>query len=149
MSPTTRAGSKKAYDAYAHIYKPLALPKLAPAAIPGLAEMHELALTRNIVETVAAHAQGRRVRRVTLEVGGLACVMPSALQFCFEVATLGTALEGASLDIIELEAQARCRVCGNTFVQRAFWEPCHCGAHDFTRISGEELRVKQYEVDAS
>ena len=75
--------------------------------------------------------------------------MPSALQFCFEVATLGTALEGASLDIIELEAQARCRVCGNTLVQRAFWEPCHCGAHDFTRISGEELRVKHYEVDAS
>jgi hydrogenase nickel incorporation protein HypA/HybF len=111
--------------------------------------MHELTLTQNIVETVAAHAQGRRVRRVTLEVGGLTCVMPSALQFCFEVATLGTSLEGASLDIIQIEAWARCRACGDTFVQRQFGESCHCGAHEFTRISGEELRVKQYEVDAS
>ena len=111
--------------------------------------MHELTLTQNIVETVAAHAQGRRVRRVTLEVGVLTCVMPGALQFCFEVATLGTALEGASLDVIQIEARARCRACGDTFVQDQFGESCHCGAHEFMRISGEELRVKQYEVDAS
>lgn len=115
--------------------------------MPGPAEMHELALTQNIVETVAAHAQGRRVRRVTLEVGRLTCVMPTALQFCFEVATQGTALEGASLDIIQIDAQARCRACGNTFVQHEFGEPCHCGAREFTRISGEELSVKQYEVE--
>jgi len=112
------------------------------------AEMHELTLTQSIVEMVAEHARGRRVRRVTLEVGRLTCIMPSALQFCFEVATLGTALEGASLDIIEIEAQARCSVCGDTFVQDELRAPCSCGAHDFTRISGEELRVKQYEVDA-
>ena len=111
--------------------------------------MHELTLTQSIIETVAAHAQGRRVRRVTLEVGGLTCVMPSALQFCFEVATLGTALEGANLDIIQVEARARCRVCGDTFVQHELGESCPCGAHEFTRISGEELRVKQYEVDVS
>jgi hydrogenase nickel incorporation protein HypA/HybF len=111
--------------------------------------MHELALTQNIVETVAAHAQGRRVRRVTLEIGGFTCVTPSALQFCFEVAALGTPLEGARLEIIQIEARARCRACGDTFVQHEFAEPCPCGAQEFTRISGEELRVKQYEVDAS
>jgi len=111
--------------------------------------MHELSLTQSIVETVAEHARGRRVRRVTLEVGRLTCIVPCALQFCFEVATVGTALEGASLDIIEIEAQARCRVCGDTFVQDALGVPCSCGARDFTQISGEELRIKQYEVDAT
>jgi hydrogenase nickel incorporation protein HypA/HybF len=111
--------------------------------------MHELALTQSIVEIVAEHAQGRRVRRITLEVGRLTCILPSALRFCFDVATQGTALEGASLDIIEIEAQARCRVCGDTFVQGEVVAPCSCGARDFTRISGEELRIKQYEVDAT
>jgi hydrogenase nickel incorporation protein HypA/HybF len=110
--------------------------------------MHELALTQNIVETVAAHAQGRSVRRVTIEVGKLTCIMPSALQFCFDIATLGTALQGASLDIIQIEARVRCHACGDTFVQHELNESCRCGARNFTRISGEELRVKQYEVDA-
>jgi hydrogenase nickel incorporation protein HypA/HybF len=111
--------------------------------------MHELTLTQSIVEIVAEHARGRRVLRVTLEVGRFTCIMPSALQFCFEVASLGTALEGASLDIIEIDAQACCRVCGSTFVQNDIGAPCGCGARDFTRISGEELRIKQYEVDAT
>src|SRR5215471_11093238 len=110
--------------------------------------MHELALTHSIVEMVIEHARGRRVRRVTLEVGRLTCVMPNALRFCFDVATLGTALEGATLDIIEVEAQAHCNVCGETFWQDELATPCSCGARDFARISGEELRVKQYEVDA-
>jgi hydrogenase nickel incorporation protein HypA/HybF len=111
--------------------------------------MHELTLTQSIVEAVTAHAHGRRVRRVTLEVGRLTCVMPSALQFCFEVAALGTVLEGACLEIIEIDAQVRCRSCGDTFRQEECGEPCCCGASDFTLISGQELRIKQYEVDAT
>jgi len=109
--------------------------------------MHELALTQSIVEMIAEHAQGRRVRRVTLEVGRLTCVMAEALRFCFEVATTGTALEGASLEIIHIEALVRCRVCGEMFAQESLWQPCPCGARDRERITGEELRVKEYELD--
>jgi len=65
--------------------------------------MHELALTQTIVEMVAAHAQGRTVKRVTLEVGKLTCVMPDALRFCFDLVAAGTSLDGACLDICEIE----------------------------------------------
>ena len=110
--------------------------------------MHELALVESVIEMVTEHAQGRCVRRVKLEVGKLTCVAPDAIWFCFDVAATGTPLEGASLEIIEIEAQARCGVCGETFVQETLWASCRCGSPDCKRISGEELRVKEYEVDA-
>jgi len=109
--------------------------------------MHELALTESIIEMVAEHAQGRRIRRVTLELGKLTCVMPDALRFCFDIARCGTTLEHAGLEVVEIEARAQCRVCGDEFVQESFWSCCSCGAHDYTRISGEELRVKSYELE--
>src|SRR5271166_2592465 len=50
--------------------------------------MHELSIASNIVELVAQAAAGRRVRRVTLEMGQLSGVSPDALAFCFpEVAS--------------------------------------------------------------
>ncbi len=98
---------------------------------------------------VTGHAQGRCVRRVALEIGKLTCVTPDVVRFCFDVAAAGTPLEGASQEIIEIEAQARCGVCGKTFVRETLWAPCRCGSHENKRISGEELRVKEYEVDAA
>lgn len=64
--------------------------------------MHELGITRNIVAIVGEAARGRRVVRVTLEVGALAGVEPRAIAFCFDVVARGTPVEGAVLDIIPL-----------------------------------------------
>jgi hydrogenase nickel incorporation protein HypA/HybF len=111
--------------------------------------MHELALAESIVDMVAGHAASRRVRRITVEIGALACVMPDALRFCFGLAAAGTVLEGARLEIAEVRASARCRACGNTFFQDTFWTACPCGERDFERLTGEELRVKEYELDAT
>lgn len=68
--------------------------------------MHELALTRAIVEICAERAGAAKVVRVRVEVGSLACVMPQALRFCFEVVASGTVVEGAALEILECEGQA-------------------------------------------
>ena len=48
--------------------------------------MHELSITRNVVAIVSDCAQGRRVRRVTLEVGKLSGVMTDAIAFCLALA---------------------------------------------------------------
>jgi hydrogenase nickel incorporation protein HypA/HybF len=64
--------------------------------------MHELGITRNIVSIVGQAARGRRVVRITLEVGALAGVEPRAIAFCFDVVARGTAAEGAVLDIVPL-----------------------------------------------
>lgn len=65
--------------------------------------MHELSLTRNVVSIVAEHAKGRKVRRVRLAIGPLACVERRALTFCFELVAEGTVLAGASLEFHEAE----------------------------------------------
>jgi hypothetical protein len=35
------------------------------------------------------------------------------------------------------------------FVQESLWQSCQCGAHDREQITGEELRVKEYELEAA
>jgi len=64
--------------------------------------VHELGITRNIVAIVGDAALGRRVVRITLEIGARAGVQPAAIAFCFDVVARGTAVEGAVLDIVAL-----------------------------------------------
>jgi len=63
--------------------------------------MHELGITRNVVAICSEHANGAAVRRVTLEIGRLAAILPESVRFCFDICTQGTLLEGARLEIIE------------------------------------------------
>ena len=74
--------------------------------------MHELGLTRSIVSIVREHAGARRVRRVRVAIGPLACVERRALSFCFDLVTEGTVLAGAALEFLEAE--------GDTFVIKDF-----------------------------
>ncbi len=108
--------------------------------------MHELGITQNIVAIVEEAAKGRRVQRVTLEVGALSGVMSEAIAFCFDVVTAGTALEGASLEIQEIEGRARCESCGDEFATDTLFALCPCGSYRFTRLRGEELNVKSMEL---
>jgi len=67
--------------------------------------MHELSVTQSIIEICAERAEGAKVTRVTLEIGTLAAIMPDAVRFCFELCADGTALQGATLEIIETAGQ--------------------------------------------
>lgn len=108
--------------------------------------MHELALTQSIVEVCAERAEGARVRRVTLEIGELAAVMPEALRFCFDVCADGTPLKGARLEIIDIAGRGRCRACGAHVEMKDYLACCSCGSFDIECIAGEGLRVKEMEV---
>ena len=108
--------------------------------------MHELAITQSIVAIVEEAAKGRRVRRVTLEIGALSGVMSDSIAFCFDVVTAGTALEGAKLEIQDIEGRARCESCGAEFAIATLFELCPCGSHRLTRLRGEELNVKSMEL---
>ena len=109
--------------------------------------MHELSITRNIVAIASEAASGCRVRRVTLEIGKLSGVSSDALAFAFEVATQGTSLEGAALDIREIEGRARCAECGAEFPTATLFDSCACGSYDLVRLAGEELNVKSLEIE--
>lgn len=109
--------------------------------------MHELGITRNIVAIVADAANGRRVQRVHVEVGKLSGILAQSVAFCFEVVSKGTPLEGAALEIHELEGRGRCRTCGEEMATPTLFTPCGCGSRDIERLQGEELKIKSMEIE--
>lgn len=113
--------------------------------------MHELALCEGIVQIVEEEARRRsfsRVRTVRLEIGALSHVAPDAMRFCFEAVAARTIAQGAALDIIETPGSAWCTACSKTVEIAQRYEPCPaCGAHQLQVTGGEEMRVKELEVD--
>jgi len=108
--------------------------------------MHELGIAQQIVEIAVEGSGGARIRRIVLEVGQLAAVLPEALRFCFEAASEGTEAEGAALEIVEVPGRARCRACGAELALARPFGRCGCGGTDLDWSSGEELRVRELEV---
>lgn len=112
--------------------------------------MHEMALTRRVVEIACAQARAAAADRIVLirlELGALSHLAPEAVAFCFESVALGTVAEGATLDIVRVPAQGACGDCGQMVTVTSRLDPCpHCGSHRLTLSSGEEMRVLEMEV---
>jgi hydrogenase nickel incorporation protein HypA/HybF len=113
--------------------------------------VHEVAITRSIVEIAerAAREEGAaKVLSVTVEIGALSGVVPDAVEFCFEVCTKETLLEGAQLLIERIPGRARCLECAAEVPIDTWSFTCPaCGAFALERRQGEELRIKEMEVD--
>jgi hydrogenase nickel incorporation protein HypA/HybF len=111
--------------------------------------MHELGITRNLVAIVSEQAQGKRVRRVWLEIGERTALLPDAVRFCFDVVAQGTALEGAALDILRIAAGIQCEDCGAYAQPGASVVECaQCRSSRLRQRSGDELNIKAMEVES-
>ncbi|MBW4597374.1 MAG: hydrogenase maturation nickel metallochaperone HypA [Brasilonema angustatum HA4187-MV1] len=109
--------------------------------------MHELGITQNVVTIVAEYANGTKVKRVLLEIGKLSAIMPDAVEFCFDICTQGTVLEGAKLEILEISGLAKCRQCGAEIPLEKPFGSCQCGSAHLDLIAGEELKIKEIEIE--
>ncbi|MEH2048983.1 hydrogenase maturation nickel metallochaperone HypA [Nostoc sp.] len=109
--------------------------------------MHELGITQNIVAIVTENAKGAKVQRVLLEIGKLSAIMPDAIRFCFDICTQGTVLEGAKLEIVEIPGLAKCRQCGAEISVDKPFGICNCGSVQLDLITGEELKIKEIEIE--
>jgi hydrogenase nickel incorporation protein HypA/HybF len=101
----------------------------------------------SVVEEVLARTDGQRVAVIRLEIGELAGVTFDAMRFSFDVCTAGTPLEGAALDIVRIAGRARCNWCGSEQPMPSYGAPCTCGSFDRELLCGDELRVKEAEVE--
>jgi hydrogenase nickel incorporation protein HypA/HybF len=112
--------------------------------------MHELSLCESILQTLQEQAcvqDYRQVQIVRLEIGALAGVEIEAMRFGFDVVTHGTLAEGAELEIIEVEGRAQCLHCGKNVTIKQRFDACPvCGNYQLQLTSGEELRIKELEV---
>ncbi len=113
--------------------------------------MHEMSICQSILDTLTeqARAQGfSRVERVCLEIGPLAGIELDALRFGFDVVMRGTLADDAKLQIIECPATAWCLTCATTVPIRQRYDCCKtCGSYGLQPTSGEELRIKELEVN--
>lgn len=113
--------------------------------------MHEMAMSESLVEIV--EEEGRKhgfakVRVVRVELGTLGHVEPDALRFCFDAVTRGTIAEGAQLDIVAVAGAGFCLDCGQTVPLTERFGACPiCGAYHVQMTAGDDLRIKELEVD--
>ena len=113
--------------------------------------MHEMSLCESIVQTLEQQAEVqdyRRVNTVWLEIGALAGVEIDALRFSFDIVTKGSLAESAKLEIIEIPGEAWCLPCGRSVAVQALYDQCpHCGSHQLQVTSGDQMRIKELEVE--
>ena len=106
-----------------------------------------MALTRSVVDLVSRRTAGQRVTVVRLQVGALSGVLPDAMTFCFDLATAGTDLDGAALEIEQVTGRLACRECGAETPCRDLVRLCACGSADVEVVAGQELRVASVDVE--
>jgi hydrogenase nickel incorporation protein HypA/HybF len=113
--------------------------------------MHEMALAESLVQLVEEEGRSKsfaRVRVVRLEVGALGYVEPEALRFCFEAVTRGSIAENAALDIVAVPGSGWCLDCARTVAIAERFGACpECGRHHVQMSAGDELRLKELEVE--
>ena len=110
--------------------------------------MHELSLASAIVNTVAKHADGRRVTVVNLRVGRLRQVIPDTLEFYFEFVARDSVCDGARLELDVIDARLRCRPCAFEWdIEIPAFRCPKCGGSEVEIVSGEEFEVESIEVE--
>jgi hydrogenase nickel incorporation protein HypA/HybF len=114
--------------------------------------MHELSIVSSVVESVtesAAAYPGARVLEVRLRVGALASVVVDSLEFCWGIATEGTAIEGAKLVVKTVPVVVWCEPCGKASELdgvQSFRCPL-CGELTMDVRQGRELEIEAIEID--
>ncbi|MDR2347044.1 MAG: hydrogenase maturation nickel metallochaperone HypA [Bifidobacteriaceae bacterium] len=108
--------------------------------------MHELGLLRGVVravEAAAAKAGAAAVERVGLRVGELSGAVPEALRGAWPIATAGSRLAGATLEIEQVGAAIHCQGCHcDQPVDQFYALRCPaCGAPCGNLVHGREFEV--------
>jgi hydrogenase nickel incorporation protein HypA/HybF len=112
--------------------------------------VHELSIAQSLVSLVQQQLpEGvTRVTAVDMRLGALAGVVRGALEFCYDIATEGTPLQGSTLRIVELPIVIHCPECqaDQTLEGVAFRCPV-CGTLSGDIRQGRELDLASIEYD--
>lgn len=109
--------------------------------------MHELTVTRHVLEQVLTEARrigAKRVTKINLVVGREAGVVPDCVRFYFDLLKTDTIAAEAELCFRIAPLRLRCRSCQKEFAQLEHMCECNCGADI---ISGHELSIESIEID--
>ena len=112
--------------------------------------MHELSIVMGIIkiaESETKKAGADLVESIELEIGTLAGVELSALDFAWEEGVKNTLLEKAEKKITVVPGKGQCMECDTVFDLQYIYDPYPvCQNYLKGIIQGKELRVKALEV---
>ncbi len=113
--------------------------------------MHEMSIVAGILdiaENQAREASASVINSIEIEVGQLAGVEISALEFCFDVARRDTLAATATLVIHQIPGRGRCPDCEREVAVDFFVAVCPaCGESLVEITQGRELKVRSLNVD--
>lgn len=114
--------------------------------------MHELSVALDLIDLALEEAErlgGVRVAALNVRVGPLSGVVSEALLSAFDLATAGTSLEGARLELTEEPITAWCAGCGIARTLPNAWSRvCStCGRPLHEVLTGDALELTSMEVE--
>ncbi|WP_077598387.1 hydrogenase maturation nickel metallochaperone HypA [Olsenella urininfantis] len=113
--------------------------------------MHELGVVFAMIDTLeeVAHENGiAHISKVTLDLGEVSGVVASYLLDCWRwAADKRDWLEGATLEVCEVEATSVCNACGRTYATVEHGRQCpRCGSEDTELLCGREFQIRDVTV---
>jgi hydrogenase nickel incorporation protein HypA/HybF len=114
--------------------------------------MHELGVVFKIkqqVEDVAKQNNVKKVTSLTIELGEVSTVVPDLFIECFDWAKKKSEyLQDCKLNLVIIKAISYCEDCKQTYSTTEFARTCpHCKSPHTYLVSGNELKIKQIEVE--
>jgi hydrogenase nickel incorporation protein HypA/HybF len=116
--------------------------------------MHELSVTKNVLQLVIKHAEANKVSKVVgvkLEIGEMRDIVEDLMQKCFLYMARGTVAEGAAVQIKVIPLTCMCRDCNKVFPvdsHKGFDNlSCpKCGGNNLVPYTGQEFFIKEIDV---
>jgi len=113
--------------------------------------MHEISICEGILSILEDNAKTQgynKVKTVWLEIGELAGIEIEALRFGFDVVTQHSIAKDSRLEIITIPGVAWCMSCAkNVNVNQKFQACPDCGSYQLQITGGDQMRIKELEVD--
>lgn len=113
--------------------------------------MHELSITRNIIEIVrdkARESNAKNITEVRVTAGCLSGIDPECVNFYFEILRNDYGLSEARLIIRKTPARFRCHSCALEFESDTMqWSCIKCQAPNIEILSGNDCYIDSIEVD--
>ena len=122
--------------------------------------MHEMPVTKALLDMALEHAEGRKITDVYLQVGKMSAIVPDSVEVFFEYLSEGTLAEGATLHFDMVPIEMTCLDCervqdlsewadepSQAVLQKAFARGCECGSKNLRVTGGVSFGLVSIDVE--
>lgn len=113
--------------------------------------MHELAVTKEILNLALHHAQKEDAQQVTalhLQIGALSSIIDDSVQFYWDIISQGSLCQGAILHFHRTPARFHCQDCDQLYALERELTACpNCNGIHIKIVSGQEFQLTSLDIE--